>query len=82
MKGLYLPSPSDAVEPAFAAKAISVLGLVGSTLAKPRLIPRTPIVRFMLLLNGLSRHASKMRSRNCRAGSITMSSRSRDTASS
>jgi hypothetical protein len=36
VKGLLLLSPSDAVDSAFAAKAISVFGLVGSTLASPR----------------------------------------------
>src|SRR5882672_11702821 len=36
VKGLYLPSPSDAVEPAFDAKAINVFGLFGSTFARPR----------------------------------------------
>ncbi len=32
--GLFLESPSDAVEPALAANAIIVLGVVGSTLAQ------------------------------------------------
>ena len=36
VNGLFLLSPSDAVEPAFDAKAISVFGLLGSTLARPR----------------------------------------------
>ena len=38
VNGLFLVSPSDAVDPAFAANAIRVLGLPGSTLARPRLI--------------------------------------------
>jgi hypothetical protein len=44
VKGLFLLSPSDAVDPALAAKAISVFGLPGSTLASPRPIARDPIV--------------------------------------
>jgi hypothetical protein len=36
VNGLFLLSPSDAVDPAFEAKAISVFGLVGSTLGLVR----------------------------------------------
>src|SRR6202034_3063874 len=63
VNGLFLLSPSEAVDPAFAAKAISVFGLFGSTLANPRPTARAPIVRFMVLSNGLSRHAYRMTNR-------------------
>src|SRR5882724_2227604 len=68
VNGLFLLSPSDAVDPAFAAKAIRVLGLVGSTFANPLPTARAPIVRFMVLLKGLSRQASRITSRSCLAG--------------
>ena len=75
-KGLFFESPSDAVEPALAANAIIVFGLVGSTLARPRPIAREAMVRFMVLANGLSRQASRMTSRSCLAGSTANSTRS------
>src|SRR5476649_2520635 len=59
VNGLFLLSPSEAVDPALAAKATSVFGLFGSILASPRLTAREPMVRFMVWLNGLSRHASR-----------------------
>src|SRR5262245_37634077 len=60
--GLCFESPSKAVDAAFAAKAIIVFGLLGSTLARPRPIARAAIVRFIVLAKGLSRQASRMNS--------------------
>ena len=53
-----------------------------STLAKPRPIVRDPVVRFIVLTNGLSRQASRMTRRNCFAGSTTANTRSSENASS
>ncbi len=80
--GCFLESPSDAVDPALAAKAIMVLGLVGSTLANPRPIAREASVRFIVLENGLSRQASRMIKRSCLAGSTANSARSTGMVSS
>jgi hypothetical protein len=52
--GLFFLSPSAAVEPARAAKAVRVLGRSGSTLARPWPIARWAMVRFMVLAKGLS----------------------------
>ena len=73
VNGLCAPSPSSAVEPALAAKAISVSDDCGSTRARPRPIERVALVRFMVLTNGLSRQASRMTRRSRRAGSSTFS---------
>ena len=54
VNGLLVLSPSDAVEPALEAKAISVFGLAGSTLARPRPTERDPTVRFIVFAKGLS----------------------------
>jgi hypothetical protein len=80
--GLFFASPSEAVEPALAAKAIMVFGLVGSTLARPRPMARAAIVRFMVLAKGLSRQASRMTSRSCLAGSTANKARSSGSVSS
>ncbi len=80
--GLFLESPSEALEPALAAKAIIVFGLVGSTLARPRPMLRAAIVRFMVLENGLSRQASRMTRRSCLAGSTAKRARSSSSVSS
>ena len=64
VNGLFLPSPSAAVEPALEANAIRVFGLVGSTLARPRPMAREASVRFIVRVNGLSRHASRMTRRS------------------
>ena len=82
MNGLFLPSPSEAVEPAFEANAINVFGLVGSTLARPRPTAREASVRFIDRVNGLSRHASRITSRSFFAGSTATRTRSSDSASS
>lgn len=82
VKGLYFPSPSEAVEPAFEANAMSVFGVMGSTLAKPRPIAREASVLFIVLVNGLSRHASRITSRSFPAGSTDTSTRSSDNPSS
>src|SRR2546428_9804335 len=42
VNGLCLLSPSDAVDPAFAANAISVLGLAGGALLRPPARGRPP----------------------------------------
>ena len=50
--GKFLLSPSAAVEPAFAAKAISMFGPVGSTLARPSRPRGSPPCASCLLENG------------------------------
>jgi hypothetical protein len=80
--GLFLLLPSSAVSPAFAANAISVLEMAGSTLASPRLIDRDATVRYIESANGLLRHASTITTRNCLAGSIASRTRSSENASS
>ena len=82
VKGLLLLSPSSATDPAFAANAISVSETVGSILARPRPTYRDATVRFMVLAKGLSRHASRMISRSCFAGSTANNARSSPTVSS
>src|SRR5215468_3795721 len=59
VNGLFASSPSVAVQPALAAKAISVFGLTGSTLASPRPTAREATTRRMAWRNGLSRHANE-----------------------
>ena len=82
-KGLdFVLSPSEAVKPAFAANAIMVLGLGGSTLARPRPMERRAIVCRMVLVNGLSRQASRMIRRSRLAGSTAIRTRSSESASS
>ena len=82
LNGLFLPSPSAAVDPAFDANAISVLRFVGSTFASPRPTARDAIVRFIVRENGLSRQASRMTNLNCLAGSTATRIRSSESASS
>jgi hypothetical protein len=47
VKGLWVPEPSSTVEPAFAANAIKVSEVVGSTRAKPRPTDLLATVRFI-----------------------------------
>src|SRR5437879_13468720 len=68
VNGLCLLSPSDAVDPAFAANAISVLGLAGLSLASPRPVEREPFGRFRVLFTGLAGDPAQVMSRHCLGG--------------
>jgi hypothetical protein len=81
VNGLFLPSPSEAVAPAFAANATSVSVTDTSYLARPRPIERVATVRRMVLAKGLSRQASSITSFSFFAPSIAAITWSSGTAS-
>ena len=81
-KGLFLQVAVGCGRAGFGRKRDHRVRADGSTLARPRPIARDPIVRFMVLANGLSRQASRMTSRSCLAGSTVNSTRSSGKVSS